>query len=134
MINRDQNTHSQRTQRGWASHLCGLSHQRLLLSTPTHQTQESGFACVDLCLCVCICVCGRPLTLMASFHCGHPVSSDHVTVVSSRLSAPPADTCATQTCGQRHKAREGALIYMVISPLYIVFPCMHCIRFCGQEF
>lgn len=77
-------------------------------AAPTVNTNPSDAriwicVCGSVFVCLHLCVCGRPLMLMASFHCGHPVSSDHVTVFSSRLSAPPADTCATQTkCGQRH--------------------------------
>lgn len=54
MINRDQNTAARRSWGGGPHHLWSVSHQRLLLSTPAHQTQQCGR--VFVCACVSLCV------------------------------------------------------------------------------
>lgn len=57
--------------------------------------------CADSCLCVCICVYVWEAfkALMASFHCGHPVSSDNVTMVcGSFLQLCLQTQCVTQSC------------------------------------
>lgn len=83
MINPDQNTAPRRSRGGGAPSLmeCESSAAPTVNTSPSDATV---WTCV-LSLPVCLCVCGRPLTLMASFHCGLPVSSEHVPVVSSDL-------------------------------------------------
>lgn len=104
VINGDQNI--QVTQRGPTDHLSGGESS----AAPTVNTGPSdarvggriAYMHASGCVCVCVrvpeCVWVAFQALMASFHCGHLVSSDNVTAVSSVFQLCPTDTCVTQTC------------------------------------
>lgn len=92
LINGDLNT--QVTQPGPADHLSGgeSSAAPTVNTDPSHARgwrEQCVCACIWICVCVCVFAWVAFKVLMATFHCGHLVSSDNVTEVSSVL---PTDT------------------------------------------
>lgn len=95
VINGDQNT--QVTQRGLADHLSGgeSSLAPTVNASPSDVKAGGGLVCMRVCM--HLDVGGRLSKLMASFHCGHLVSSDNMTVVSSVFQLC-LQTRVTRTC------------------------------------
>lgn len=111
-----------------------VSHQRPKLSTSAHHTQESEGP-LRMCIWMCVWVCAWVTfkALMANFHCGHLVSSDNVTVVSSVF-----QLCLQTHVSHKHVDKDTRHAKERLTDSDGHFSSVHCVpshalHLCGQR-